>query len=248
MSRYYTLVLVNCFIATTFAACPNVTIEKIYPCLCFQDTEELYCRGVEGRAIDDDIMQRVMTEVRNGLPEGQRSIRRLVVTQTDITKIDDKLFRGISFSDVSLRYNFRLRKIDGHAFADSRETLTNMSFGEVSSFYETKNLAPMSLDFMRELNLTNLFLSGLNLGYLDETLLKPLLASNATIFLNGIYFQCDCKIKWIFDSLDSDSRSLLVGPPMDYSPRDANLLSCLHPVVGSLIPIRALSMADFGNC
>jgi len=123
-----------------------------------------------------------------------------------------------------------------------------VSFGEVASFYETKAMPPISLDFLSGMQLSNLFLSGLNIGSLDEAVFKPMVDRGISLFLNALYFNCDCKMKWIFDKLDEKSRRAFYGVSPMAMMRDANPISCRHEGLGALVPIRALSKADFNNC
>jgi len=100
-------VCASAFVTKAYATCPAVPIEKLYPCVCLQDSGEMFCRGSEGQTVDDAVIEKVFNVVRDAT--GGNTINRLTITQSEITKIDEKLFKGIKVEELTLRYNFRLR-------------------------------------------------------------------------------------------------------------------------------------------
>lgn len=205
------------FVTLVTSACPtDIPAEDIYPCFCFHDTNDLYCRGgspEEGRTIDDQSLSKVLQTIRSHTKD--LKFGKFALMQSDVTNISEKLFEEISFTDIIMRFNFKLRTIHPKAFAGSTETLRNLTFGEVSLPYEMMQ-SPRSVDlaWMKGFpRLTNVFLSGMNVGHLEESIFKPYVkgANPPRFFLQGVMVDCGCKNKWIWSELDESQRSRLLG-------------------------------------
>lgn len=237
----------------TTAECPLVPAEELFPCFCFHDTRDIYCRGTEDRLITDLVLERLTSVVKNNSRD--LNFGKLTISQSDITAISDKTFEKMSFEEVVIRFNFKLRYIHPEAFKGSRDTLKNMSFGEIGSLYETQGMTPFDLSFMKDMNkLSNVFLSLLNIGHLEESIFKPYLQrsedNKVKFYFMGLLFDCGCKIKWIMTSLSEEERKRSLVSPSSASTRDySSTLACKSTrIPGLLIPLRALSFADFKDC
>lgn len=234
------------------AKCPNIPAEKLFPCFCLHDTNEIYCRGAEGNEISDDVLSRVMMNIADASQDPMaRMFSKLTITQTEITNLNEKLFKNLKFDEIAIRYNFRLRTIHKDTFADSRINLKNVSFGEVGSVFETRAMTPFNLDFLKGMKLENVFLNGLNLGHLEESIFKPLLPAPGKepltqFFVSNVIMDCGCKIKWLYQ-LDFEQRRPLVGENTLVGPRTTPL-SCNMDNLAGMLPLRALSLADFKKC
>lgn len=232
------------------AKCPNVGAEELFPCLCFEDTSDLFCRSQDGRSFDDDALERVFklikTKSGNDLKFG-----KLTLTQTDITSISEKTFSGIAFNEIVIRYNFKLRSIHEKSFESSKDVTRNISFGEIGSFYELQNIPPIKLNFLRVFTqLDNIFLNALNIGHFDQEVFKPFVTGEIRpkLYLNALLIDCNCRNKWLYE-LPLPDRNLLLNPNLTGIPKDmVNPVSCRHPRIGSMIPMRALSIWDFATC
>ena len=234
--------------------CPLVPAEELFPCFCLHDTRDLICRGSDDRPITDTVLDRVTAIIKNN--SKNLSFGKLTISQTDITSIGEKTFDGFAFNEVTIRFNFKLRFIHANAFEASRDSVKNISFGEIGSLYETQAMTPFDLSFLKGMNkLSNVFLSLLNIGHLEESIFKPYLQrgmdSKVRFYFIGLLFDCSCKIKWIMTSLNEEERKRsLLSPPSLSSARDYSpTLSCKsHKIPGLLVPLRALSLADFKDC
>lgn len=241
--------MVTLIVVAIDAKCPEIAVEKMYPCLCLRDTDEIHCRASETKMIDDQVFEKAINAISSSLDPGLGSklFKKLTITQTDITTISDKVFKDLMFEEVHIRYNFRLKSIHRDAFLMSSNVLKNISFGEVATYYETKTSDAFNLDFLKHFELHNLFLNGINIAFLDESIFKNLATNSVTkLYLNSLYFECGCKIKWIFE-LDEQFKKPFYGPYSGLA-MDANPLSCDHVTLKTLLPMRALSKADFSNC
>ena len=248
-----------CF-AMVQAKCPNVGAEELFPCLCFQDTGDIFCRSQDGRSFDDESMERIFKMIKsksssssssssndgNGLSFG-----KLTLTQTDITNIPESIFSGMTFTEIVIRYNFKLRSLHERSFESSKDVTRNISFGEVGSFYDMANIGPISLNFLKTFTqLDNIFLNALNIGHFDQDIFKPLITGSkkAKLYLNSLLIDCNCKNKWLYEQSVPD-RNLILNPNLSGIPKDLiNPVSCRHPRIGSIVPMRALSIFDFTNC
>lgn len=209
------------FVTLVTSTCPtDIPAEDIYPCFCFHDTNDLYCRGGpsspspgEGKTLDDQSLSKIFQTIRSHSKD--LKFGKFALMQSDVTTISEKLFEGISFTDIIMRFNFKLRTIHPQAFAGSRGTLRNLTFGEVSFPYEMMQ-SPRSVDLAWMTGfpgLTNVFLSGINVGHLEESIFKPYVkgAKPPRFFLLGVMIDCGCKNKWIWSELDESQRSRLIG-------------------------------------
>lgn len=234
-----------------WAKCPNVGAEELFPCLCFEDTSDLFCRSQDGRNFDDEALERVLKVIKNKSGNDVK-FGKLTLTQTDITSIGESTFSGITFNEIVIRYNFKLRSIHEKSFDSSKEVTRNISFGEIGSFYEQQSIPPIQLNFLRVFtHLDNIFLNALNIGHFDEETFKPFVIGNSRkpkLYLNALLLDCNCKNKWLYE-LPLLERNLFFNPNITGIPKDMiNPVSCRHPRIGSMIPMRALSIWDFTNC
>lgn len=245
------------------SACPAVPAEQLFPCFCFQDTSDLVCRGGDGRLIDDAVLTRVLDLVRRG---ENATIGKLTLSQTEVTSITDKMFAGIRFAEIVIRFNEKLGSVHEAAFTDTKDFTRNFSFGEMKSGYEgtaagTPGSQPLLLDlsFLKGFShLVNLFLSGVNIGHLDQQVFLPLIKQSSDpsvtgarlrFFLIGVGLECGCGNKWLFDpgSVSWGERKHFLTGSMGTT--QVPLLTCRsRRTAGLLIPIRSLSHVDFADC
>lgn len=232
------------------AKCPSVSAEELFPCLCFEDTSDIFCRSQDGRSFDDEALERVVKVIKSKSGDDLK-FGKLTLTQTDITNIGEKTFSGITFSEIIIRYNFKLRSIHEKSFESSKDVTRNISFGEIGSFYELQNIPPIQLNFLSVFaQLDNIFLNALNIGHFDQSIFESLIVGSKKpkLYLNSLLIDCNCKNKWLYE-LPLPERNLVLNPNLTGIPKDMiNPVSCRHPRIGSMIPMRALSIWDFNNC
>lgn len=229
------------------ATCPDVPAEELYPCFCFSDTNDLFCRGMEGRELDDVKLSKITKLITEKSLD--KKFSKLTLTQTDVTSIDDQLFAGFTFDEVVIRFNFKLRSISSNAFESSKLTVKNISFGELGSYYETQNMPPVDLSFLNIFtSLKNVFLSGINIGHFNSSIFQKLTKDKVNIYLNSLVLSCNCHNKWLLTDLSIDERRNYFGS-LAVPLRDSAPIVCKSSkLAGVMIPIRALTLADFKDC
>lgn len=229
------------------ATCPDVPAEELYPCFCFSNTNDLFCRGIEGQELDDIKLSKIMKLISE--KSSDKKFGKLTLTQTDITTIDSKLFSDLTFDEIVIRFNFKLRTIASTAFESSKNTLKNISFGEIGSYYETQNMTPIDLSFLVNLSsVENIFLSGVNIGHFNGSIFKQLTKNKVNLYFNSLVLNCSCGNKWLFTDLTADERRYYYGS-LTITLRDSAPIVCKsNKIPGAMIPIRALTLADFKEC
>lgn len=229
------------------STCPDVPAEELYPCFCFSDTNDLFCRGLEGRELDDVKLSKITKLISEKSPD--KKFSKLTLTQTDITSIDGQILNGLVFDEIVIRYNFKLRTISSNAFESSKSTVKNISFGELGSYYETQNMPPVDLSFLNTFtSLKNVFISGINIGHFNSSIFKNLTKSKVNLYLNSLVISCDCGNKWLLTDLSLEERRSYFGS-LAISLRDSAPIVCKSSkIAGAMIPIRALTLADFKEC
>lgn len=107
MFRLASILVICTYLVANTQQCPQISVDKLFPCLCIQDTNELICRGAEGENIDDNAVAKVMNNIRES--NYNQVFKRVMFTQTDITRLDETIMKNIKMAELTMRYNFRLR-------------------------------------------------------------------------------------------------------------------------------------------
>lgn len=247
VSFFIFLTLLNDQIVLVKSTCPDVPAEELYPCFCFSDTNDLFCRGMEGRELDDVKLAKITKLIAEKSTD--KKFSKLTLTQTDITSLDGQLFSGFTFDEIVIRFNFKLRSIAPNTFESSKGTVRNISFGELGSYYETQNMTPVDLAFLTTFtSLRNVFLSGINIGHFDPSVFKKLTKDKVNLYLNSLVLSCNCNNKWLITDLSLEERRSYFGS-LALALRDSAPIVCKSSKLnGVMIPIRALTLADFKEC